>query len=232
MTFTPAETTSSSWEDFLEIFYSPSRVLSRRQTQWGIPLLVLVVLSAAVILGTLGLLQPVLDAEASRAMATLTPEQRAQAQQMSSKFAWMFPASMIVLTAVAPLILGFILWLVGKMFGANQELGAAFRTGVFSYFPRLLAWPILAIQVMLLPEEKIRGFHSISLSAARFAEPDSTPQLLQLMMRLDLFVLWTTVILAIGLKVTGKISGDKAALAGFIMFLIGSLWPLISYLRA
>jgi hypothetical protein len=39
------------------------------------------------------------------------------------------------------------------------------------------------------------------------------------------------VLLALGLKVTGKISTEKAILAGVIMWILGTLQPLISYLR-
>jgi hypothetical protein len=50
--------------------------------------------------------------------------------------------------------------------------------------------------------------------------------------RLELFVLWSTVLVAIGLKVTGKLSMQKAAIAGFLVWLVASLWPIWGAMRA
>ena len=225
-----------SWEDYLEIFYAPSRVFARRGTRWGGPLLVLVIAAALVILGTYTLLKPLYDADGQRAMASQlqdqTAEQREQMEAMSEKFALLGPVMLIVFTAILPLVLGIVLWLVGKMLGAVQELGAALMVAVFSYFPRVLAWPLFALQAAVLPEDQVDGFASVSLSPARLMDPSTTDlSIIALMGRFDVFVLWTTFLLALGLKVTGKVSTGKAAAAGVIMWLLGSLQPLVGYLR-
>ena len=237
MTASPRDIKASSWEDYLEIFYAPSRVFERRGSKFGGPLLVLVIVSAVVILGTYSLLSPLFEAEGQRAMAEqmkeLTAEQRAQAEEMSGKFAWLAPVTLIVITAIAPLVLGIVLWLVGKMLGAVQALGAAIMVAAFSYFPRILAWPLLALQAAMLPEDNVKSFASISFSPARFVDPAATSyEMIMLLMRFDIFVLWTTFLLALGLKVTGKISTEKAVIAGVVMWLLGTLQPLIAYLRA
>lgn len=237
MTASTVETKAPSWEDYIEIFYAPSRVFARRGTKWGGPLLVLVIVAAVLILGTYSLLRPLYEAEGQRAMAErmkdLTEEQRQQAQAMSSKFAWLGPVALVGFHAIIPIILGVCLWLVGKLLGAVQALGAALMVGAFSYFPRILAWPILALQAAALPEEKVRGFASVSLSPARFMDPaTSSVAAMMLAGRFDIFVLWTTFLLALGLKVTGKVSTQKAVIAGIIMWLLGTLQPLIQFLRA
>lgn len=237
MTATPPVPDTSSWEDYLEIFYAPSRVFARRGSRWGGPLLVLVIVSALVIFGTFSLLRPLYEADGQRAMATqlkdLTAEQRSQAEQMSGKFALLAPVTMIAFHAILPLLLGIVLWLVGKMLGAVQQLGSALMVGAFSYFPRALAWPLFALQAALLPEDRLRGFASVSFGPARFFDPGTTSvPVMALLSRLDIFVLWTTVLLALGLKVTGKLSTEKAVIAGVIMWLLGTLQPLIAYLRS
>lgn len=236
MTSALPDTKPPSWEDYLEVFYAPTRVFERRGTKWGGPLLVLFLASAVVIMGTYTLLRPLYDADGQRAMAgriqQMTAEQREQMAQMSGKWAFMAPLAVMVFSVIVPLVLGVVLWLVGKMLGAVQQLGAAIMVAVFSYFPRILYWPILALQAAILPEEKLTGFASVSLSPARLVAPtNDNIATLALLARLDVFVIWTTVLLALGLKVTGKLSTGKAVIAGVVMWLLGSLQPLFAYLR-
>lgn len=236
MTEPAADTKAPSWEDYLEVFYAPSRVFARRGTRWGGPLLVLVLASAVVILGTYSLLKPLFDADGQRAMAGrlqgMTAEERDRVEAMSNKFAFLGPVAVILFSAIVPLVLGIVLWLVGKMLGAVQELGAALMVAVFSYFPRILSWPIFGLQAAVLPEDQLKGFGSVSLSPARMLEPTETNiATVALLARLDIFVIWTTFLLALGLKVTGRISTEKAIIAGIIMWLLGTLQPLIAYLR-
>jgi hypothetical protein len=71
---------------------------------------------------------------------------------------------------------------------------------------------------------KLTGQMSISLSPARFMDPDaSNPLLFQLMGRLDLITIWVTILLAIGLYVTGKVSKERAAVFGILIWIVGSL---------
>lgn len=236
MTEPLVDTKAPSWEDYLEVFYAPSRVFARRGTKWGGPLLVLIVASAVVIMGTYSLLRPLYDADGQRAMAgrmaEMTAEQRERMDEMSGKFAIFAPLAVLLFSAIVPMVLGILLWLVGKMLGAVQALGAAMMVAVFSYFPRILYWPILALQAAVLPEDQLTGFGSVSLSPARMIEPTAdNVALMALLARLDIFVLWTTFLLGLGLKVTGKVSTEKAVLAGVIMWLLGTLQPLFGYLR-
>jgi hypothetical protein len=55
-------------------------------------------------------------------------------------------------------------------------------------------------------------------------DPGSSNQLLlQLAGRADLFTIWVTILLAVGVYVTGKISKDRAVIFGLLIWLIGSL---------
>jgi hypothetical protein len=230
------EQSGGGWEDYLEIFYAPSRVFARRGSNWAMPLLILVVVSAILVLGTKGLLGPLFEADSQRAMASrmqgLTPEQAEQAQKMSGKFAWFVPVVIIVMSAILPIVVGFFLWLMGKVVGAQQAFGAALMVSTFSFFPRTLAWLVMGLQAAVLPEDSLKSLSSVSLSAARFMDPATTkPGMMALGARLDLFVIWGTILLAIGLKVTGKIPMQKAAIAAFLVWLIGSLPPLFQLLR-
>ena len=71
---------------------------------------------------------------------------------------------------------------------------------------------------------KLNSAMSISLSPARFMNPDTAnPLVYGLAGRLDLITIWVTVLLAIGLYVTGKVSKERAAVFGVLIWLVGSL---------
>jgi len=50
--------------------------------------------------------------------------------------------------------------------------------------------------------------------------------------RLDVFTLWTTVLLAIGLSVTGRIPRRQAAMAAAIVWFVGAVPALLTALRS
>lgn len=239
MTDTAPPPKTSSWEDFLEIFYAPSRVFARRGgNDWGIPLLVLIVLAAILTYATWGMLQPLVDAESARAFAeraskmNLTPEQLETQRAAVAKFSGFIPIIIIASTAIFPMIVGLFLWLVGKAVGAVESLGEAIMIAVFSYFPRLVGSVALAVQGAVLPDEKLKGISSVSIGPARFLDPDKTSAgLMAFAGRLDLFIIWSTVLLAIGLKVKGKISGTQAAIAAVVLWLLGSLQAIVALVR-
>ena len=49
--------------------------------------------------------------------------------------------------------------------------------------------------------------------------------------RVDVFTIWVTVLLAIGLSVTGKIPRQRAAIAAVIMWLVGALPTVLQAAR-
>jgi hypothetical protein len=79
----------------------------------------------------------------------------------------------------------------------------------------------------------LNGQYRVSLSAARFLDPDvASPVLVGLLSRIDLFTIWVTVLIAIGLAVTGKISRAKAAIAAAVIWLLGALPAFATALRS
>lgn len=223
------EPKASRWEDFLEIFYAPSRVFARRGgSDWGIPLLVLVVVTGILVYGTFELVRPLLEADSARNFAAqaskMTPEQMERAQAAMKGMTRFIPIFIIVMTAVLPLLFGLFLWLVGKTVSAVETLGEAMMISVFAYFPRILGWVVVSIQAAMLPEGKLNGMAAVSIGPARFLDPATTSAgMLALAARLDLFVLWTTVLFAIGLRVKGKITPMQATIAGIVLWLIGTI---------
>jgi hypothetical protein len=79
----------------------------------------------------------------------------------------------------------------------------------------------------------LNGQYRVSLSAARFLDPDAaSPVFVGLLSRNDLFTIWVTGLLAIGLSVVARIPRQKAAIAAIIVWVIGALPALLQALRA
>jgi hypothetical protein len=240
MTDVPAGPKPSLFEDFLEIFYAPSRVFARRgASDWGVPLLVLIVLVAILTFATWNLVRPLVEADAVRGfLATahkrgMTPEQIEQSRSAVIGFTRFVPYIIILTMGILPFEVGLVTWLVGKMVGATESLGEALMITVFYYVPRHQGLVAMAAQAALLPEEQLKGMGSVSIGPARFLDPDTAnPGLLALAGRLDLLVIWSTVLIAIGLRVKGKISTAQAAIAAIVVWLLGSLPALASYVRS
>jgi hypothetical protein len=222
-------TESSFWEDVIDIFYQPAEVFRRRQNRSVWPPMLFVAISIGVIFfATFNTLEPLFAAEFTRQTAKVLAKNPQITQEMMDKQRSIGEAftryGIGVVVLVTMFILGVVAWLVGKLVGSKQTFQAALVVAAWSYMPRVLGAVIGGVQGLLMDPAKLTGQMSISLSPARFMDPDtSNPLLFQLMGRFDLITIWVTILLAIGLYVTGKVSKDRAAVFGILIWIVGSL---------
>ncbi|MEO7042123.1 MAG: YIP1 family protein [Gemmatimonadaceae bacterium] len=226
------------WEDFIDIFISPSEVFDRRRDYgFFVPLIILTIIIVAITVVGSSAMQSAIQSDITRAMAAaakknpgLTADQMAGSTAMFSKFA---PVIAGFATFFMPLVVGVILWIVGKMFSAKEDIGQACMIATYAAFPRVLASLLLLIQAFLMDPSKVNGMASISIGPARFFDPDATsPAILAVLGRFDLFTIWVTVLLAIGLAVVARIPKSRAAMAALLVWVIGSLPVILGALRA
>ena len=235
---TPPEATASWWEDYLEIFFAPSRVFARREKSgFLLPLLILTVLSGVLIVGLKGSFAPAFEADIERAMELaqqnnpeITAEQLEQGRAVQSAIGTvMFVAMMPILA----LVIGLTLWLFGKFVGATETLSQAMLIAAFASFPRIVYLLAGGIQGLVMPEESLNGMNRLSLGPARFLDPDTASTLsVVLASRFDLTLIWITILLAIGLKVVAKIPMSKAMVAAGLVWLVGALPGMLEAMRA
>jgi hypothetical protein len=233
----PPATPTSWWEDYIDIFYAPASVFRRRaHSGFAIPMLVVTVLIALIFFANRNALQPVMDGEMQRGFASaikqgkMTQEQASTATAMSGKFA---PIALIFITPLTIFFIGLIIWGVGKLFDAATSFGAAIMIAAYAYVPRVLESVINGVQALLLDPTMMTGRLRLSLGAGRFFDPDTaSPVLLAAVGRIDLFTIWVTILIAIGLSVTGKIPRGKAYLAAAVIWIVGGLYGLVGALRA
>lgn len=232
----PAPERTPLWEDFLEIFIKPAAVFERRRAAgFFVPFLILSVLFAVLYFGLKGAFQPIMDAEMTRGFAKamaknpqFTEEMAAGMRATSEKFAMI---GVLVGFPVIVLLLGVVTWLGGKLAGAAVSISAAMLIATYSSFPRLLELLVTGAEALLLPEGQLTGQASVSLGAARALDPDSTSALLMaVLLRLDVFTLWVTFLLAVGLRVIGKVPMRRALIGAAIAWVLVALPSVVGAL--
>ncbi|HWA57930.1 MAG TPA: YIP1 family protein [Gemmatimonadales bacterium] len=231
----PTERKPSLWEDLLEIFYAPTAVFERRRETpaFGLALLVLVVVLLGLTLAFRGIMEPVFDVEFTRNMAAaaaknpqLTPERIAQAKAMAGKF--LIPG-VVGTWLILPLLLGLVYWVIGKVLDSKAQLGQIMMVAVYACFPRVIESILGALQLLVLPESSITSRYSITLGLGRFIDP-ANHLLLAILGRVDVFTLWITFLLGVGMAVMGRMPKGRAFVAAGLMWVVGaipSLWGAV-----
>jgi len=237
MTDTAAPKAPSVWEDFIDIFIAPSEVFARRQNgNWFIPMIVVTILVFAIYLGTKSMTQSVFDAEFARQMATamrknpqLTPDQIEKGKSFASTA---FALAVLFSVPVATFFVGLFLWVVGKLFDATIGFGAALLVAGYAAFPKIFQPVAGALIAFFSDPSTLTSATKITASPAHFFDVSTTsPVALAMLQRFDVFTIWCTILLGIGLAVIGKIPRSKAMLAAVIVWALSSVFPLLGALR-
>lgn len=237
----PSSTTASStsiWEDFVDIFTSPSAVFARRENgSFWMPLIIVTLVITGLFIATKGLMQPMFDAEFQRGAAAamrknpqLTEEQINSMRGFQEKFILIVP---LIFVPIGIFLTALALWLIGKLFDAAETYRTAVVVTAYAFIPKILEVVVNAVQALMMDPSALTGRYAVSLGLGRFLNPDtSSPFLLALLGRVDVFTIWVTVLLAIGLSVTGKIPRARAAMAAACVWVIGALPALLGALRS
>lgn len=235
---TPPAEKASVWEDFIDIFYAPSAVFERRRAgRFALALLVLTVLLAILYWLSLTYLAPMYDAEfargaeiAMRKNPQITMEQMQQARGFQQTFGVFIG---LVVVPITVFLTGFVLWLVGKLFDSTQPLAAAFMVATYAQFPRIIDWALRNVQGALLDRDQVAEKYGVTLSVARFLDRSAvSPVLYELAGRLDVFTIWVTILLGLGLHITGNVPKRQAWIAAGLVWLIGALPVVLTALRS
>lgn len=233
-------TTSSAgvWEDFVDIFTNPSAVFARRQNgNFWLPMLVVTIAIGGLFFATKGVMQPIMDAEFQRGAAAamrknpqITEEQMATMRGFQEKFA---PIFVLIFVPIAIFLTGLVLWLIGKLFDAVETFRTALVVTAYAFVPKIIEVVLSTIQALVLDQSSLTSHYALTLGVGRFLNPDTaSPFALALLGRVDVFTIWVTILLAIGLSVTGKIPRSRAYMAGACVWLIGALPALLGALRS
>ncbi len=233
----PATDNASVAEDFVDIFVSPSKVYARRaKASPMVPFLVICVIMIGLFFSSKNVLAQIFDAQMQKQMAIqmkanpqLTPEAIEKARPITNVIV------NIVGVIGAPLLLLFvtlILWIVGRFFmSSTLTYGTALLIMSYSWFPRIISGVLAIVQGLVMDISKLTEPAQIGAGIARFIDPTSVSAgVYALLTQVDLFTIWSTVLVVIGLQYAGKLDKSSATITGVIMFVLGcipALWQLM-----
>lgn len=224
----------SRWEDLLDVFISPVELFRRRSDgKFGFALLMLLVLSAVVFFATRSAMQPIMDAEFQRGMASrpgMTPEAMETARKFATNLA---PLFILIGIPIGVFILGAVIWLAARLVGGRIGYAQGATIATFAFFPRILEGIAGGVQALLMDEGGLTSRLSVSLGVGRFLDQQTTGAVpLAFLGRIDLFTLWATVLVAVGIKQMGRTGTGQAVAAAALVWLVGCLPVLLQALRA
>jgi hypothetical protein len=166
--------------------------------------------------------------ETSSRAAQMTPEQRETGIQMGVKFApvMTYAAILVGVPLVWLIWAAILLGIVKGMMSAQVRLKQVFAIIAYSSLPGIIM-ALLAIAVMFMkPPDDFNLQNPLVFNPGAFMDPTTTSKFLySLATSLDLFRLWTLVLIGIGLKAAG---GKQITMGGAMtaVFLPWAIWTL------
>ena len=225
---TPAPSTASVWEDFVDIFTNPSAVFERRREgQFGMALLILAVLTGILAFALHNGLAPVMDAVIAKQQAAALAKNPAltadQLSKMTGVMEMMSKFGAIIFVPIAAVIGAALIWLIGKFVDTKMAFAAAMMISVYSGVPRIIQTVVTALQGLFMAPESITSPNSVSIGPARFLPDSGNAVLGAVLGSLDLFTIWTIVLMAIGIAVVARVPMKRAAITAGLVWLVSLL---------
>ena len=227
------DATPSRWDDYLDVYVAPSRLFERRSDgKFGHAVLVFIIVAAVLYFATRTAMEPIMNAEFERGMAAnpnLTPEQMEAGRKFAGIAGGIF---VLVGTPIMLLLLGGIIWIVSRVLGKALSYSQGATVATFAMFPRLVESVVSAVQALLMDEQDLNSRYKVSLGAGRFFDHETAnPVVLALLGRIDVFTIWVTILIAIGIKVMGRASTGQAVAGAALVWLVGAIPMLLQALR-
>lgn len=238
-TSAPAPKTASLWEDFIDVFYAPRAVFERRRDgRFGVALLIYTVLTTAIFAFTAPMMAPIFEAQQRTQVEKMresgvSEEQIQQVRSFGDKMQGPMAIGFAAVgTPITIVVIGALLWLAGKIFGSAASFSQSMMVATYANVPRLLGMLVNGVLMFFGDPSQLTSMASLTYGPARFMPEGTDPAILALLGRVDLFTIWVTILLGIGLAVVGRIPRAKAFGAAAVVFVIGTLGMLLQALRA
>ena len=233
----PAPSSASVWEDFIDIFTSPSAVFERRREgQFGLALVIIAVLTGILAFALHNGLAPVMDAVIAKQQAAILAKNPAMTQdQLTSMASMMEKTSQfgaVIFVPIFTAIGALLIWLIGKFVDTKMAFAPAMMIATYSGVPRIIQTIITALQGLFLAPESITGPGSVSIGPARFLPATANAGLETLLSNFDVFVIWSFVLMAIGIAVVARASMKRAAVTTGLVWLVSLLPALYQAISA
>jgi hypothetical protein len=207
------------WQMLAGIYYQPEKVFSglKEKPQWLVPLLLVLVLSAAAVLITRPVVLPEMMSEISKNHG-IPPEQLETIQQRLQN-PWLGLINPLAGSGLAMLITALVFWGLFAMLGGRTSFKLMFTAVTWSWMARI---PELALKVpLMLVQETVRVHTSLALV---LPEEMERTFIYRLCSQVDIFNIWTVALLALGCSLFSGVERKKAYGASFAAW---GLWAVV-----
>ena len=231
----PAPKTASVWEDFIDIFYAPSQVFERRRIgQFGLALVVLIVVTGVLLAAFWNALRPMFEATVDMTLRAAAAKGQAMPEEAMAKArsfgTTMFAISTVVGVPLAVLGAAFLTWLMGKLLDAKVNFAQAMTIVTYANIPRMLGWVVIGVQGLIGDTDK--PFFAYLAGPTRFLDPATTSMgMYGLLARFDLFTIWATVLIGIGVAVMARVPRARGFMVAAAVWLLASSMALFQFAR-
>lgn len=229
----PVPEKASLIEDFIDVFYAPSTVYARRANSSYWPYFWIVSIIAGVFLfASRSIMSAVMDAEwARQAKIQMDKNPQLTEEMMQQSRNMMEGVTQFGLYLATPLLILFgalLIWVGARIVSARVSFNRAVLISAIAQIPRLLGALLTAVQGLLMDDtSSIDSKFAVGYSPARFMDPEAfPPQVMELINRLDVFTLWVTVLMGIGVAVIAKVPRARGLAAA------GVAWGIAGVLTA
>jgi uncharacterized membrane protein (DUF485 family) len=220
------------FEDLIDIFASPAKVFARRAKGGGAAIYFIVAIAMAglgmtarPIMDNIAEAQALKGMEANPQFKNMPADQKAQTMSMQRKF---FAIFYIAGPFLILLLMGLFVWIFGKMFGAAVTFGFSVVIASLAYVPRLIGFVVTNVMSFTASDtSKFVNPSQVSVGPAFFFDPTTTSAvLLATLLRFDLLVIWSTVLIGIAYYAGGKAPKGKAIGGAVTLWLVASLFAI------
>jgi hypothetical protein len=223
----PAAPAKSTWQRIIGVFFSPGEtfedIVRRPDILWPLIILTLVGFITTV------LVMPHLDFDA--VVAQQTEMMQKQGKQMSDadveRMGRITKAMAKVAGYIGPLfiivgylLIALVLWGAFRLMGGEGDFKQSLSTTLYSFFPRMVLGGIIGTVVIMMRGmvDPTQAASVMMTNPAFLVDMKAQPILFALLTSLDIFMLWTIVLLTIGFSKVSRLSKGKSAA------IIVSLW--------
>jgi len=204
----------NSFERIIGIFTSPSRTFESiaRRPDWFIPLLVMLLFAAAT--GFISSNQ--LDFEGTMREQLegnkMNEEQREKAIEMGAGMQKVGPWLGVLFTPIILLILAAVMMLAHKIMGGAGGFGAYFSVAIYSWIPQFIKGILVTIILMAGEPMTINEMMVAAYTNPGFlADPSTNPVLFAFLTKLDVFTVWSLILMTIGYSIVSRGSRLRSA---------------------
>jgi uncharacterized membrane protein YfhO len=207
----------SSWGRLAGVLLSPVKTfesISARPT-WVVALIVLMVVSLIFTLAAI----PKIDMAAAiqkqmeRQDRQISAEQMERITQMAEKMKWISPITGLMTQAAVYFLLALIFWVLFRLIGDEFSYMHSVAVTTHAFIPQLLSavltLPIVFKATALDPEKLRSGLLASNLGF--LAGQGTSPFLRSVLSSLDIFSLWTVMLLVVGYSIVAKMRRSTAA---------------------